>query len=143
MIGESATLARGPGSYARGMAVQRYNKAVTNVKKEIASAEKELKVALEELETASHEFESAQSDFKIAKAEIERAKKTLADRLGPRVGLPDALADLAWAKEAYEQATTKAISRLRTTTKYEDLKQKLDAAESEVAELRQKRGSKE
>lgn len=121
----------------------RINQAIKNVQKDIAAVQKQLKEALEEQSRAATELHQAQASYKDAQADVERAKKTLTDRLGPKVGLADAVAGAEQARQDYERATAKAVAQLQSTPKYQEIKQALDEAEAHSAALKKEGGSKE
>lgn len=114
----------------------RMNRVIQNVQKDIAATQKQLKEAQESLNRSSREVLQAEQNYKSAKADVERAKKTLTDRLGPKVGLPAAQSELDAAKAEYDKATARALTELKKTPEFEQSSQRLKAAEEKLASLR-------
>jgi DNA repair exonuclease SbcCD ATPase subunit len=119
----------------------RVRRVIQNVQKDITVVQKELKSAQEQLSKDSQTLSAAQSAYKEAKADVERAKKSLHDRLGPSVGLPEAQAAAERAEAAYDDASEQALAQLKSTPEFQAAEQNLQEAEDRLAALRSDKSS--
>ncbi len=108
-----------------------------NIQKDIEAVQKQLKDAQEELGKAAKDLTRAQSDFKQSQHDVEHIRKTLTDRIGPKVGLQPAQSRLETAKAEHERASLDLAGSLRTNAEFQKLKMSLADAESRIAALKQ------
>lgn len=109
---------------------------IRNIQQDIQNSQKQLQQARQEMIKASTQLGIAQSSYKQAQSEVVQAKKTLTERIGPKVGLPEALARLEQAQGAYEKASGALIGELRTNEEFQKLKEKMTESEERLAALR-------
>lgn len=115
----------------------RVRKAVNLIQKDIKATQKELATAQQEWGQAAGKLAQAESNFKTAQNDVEKAKKTLHDRVGPKVGLSEAIAALERAENDYEQAVAKRVSSLASDEQFQQLKRSKEVAEEKLTALRQ------
>ena len=116
-------------------------RAMQNVQKDIAAVQKELKSSQEQLSKEAQQLTTAKAAFKEAQADVKRAKSTLVERLGPKVGLPEAQSAVEAAQAAYDEAVGQAVLQLRSTSEYQQADQNLKDAEEQLAALRNDKSS--
>lgn len=112
------------------------NQAIKNVQKDIKETEKDLKEAQEDLKKAARDLVGAQASYKQATKEVEKAHDSLQERLGPKVGLPEAIGALERAEAEYERAVKGLIAKLADDATFQQLKQAMDEADEAVDALR-------
>lgn len=121
----------------RGSASQ----AIKKIQRDIAEVQKQLPKALEELGPALKTLGQAQTQFRQAQAEIERARKTLHERVGPKVGLPEALAQSQQARKDYDKAVSTLTRDLHGDEDFQQLEQKHKEAEENLNALRKEKSA--
>lgn len=112
------------------------NQVARRLQKEIQQIQKQLPEAQEELGKADKSLAQAQVQFRQAQAEIEQARRSLASRVGPKVGLPDALAAAEQAEKAYEDASSEFVRDHRDDPTLKQLRQKHVEAEARLNAFR-------
>lgn len=135
---DEAHAQRGAGNYRN-----RINQIRNNAQKDIAAVQKQLTEAQTELGRASTELRQAQTSIKEAQTDVERAKKSLTERLGPKVGLPEAVAVAEHAHADYASAVAKAEAQLGDTPKFLEAKERMEEAEKRKEAVRQEGGSRD
>lgn len=126
---------------ADGAEAQRSRRGVANqiarrLQREIQQIQKQLPEAQEELAKAEKSLAHAQVQFRQAQAEIEQARRSLASRVGPKVGLPDALAAAEQAEKTYREASSEFVRDRRDDSSFQQLRQKHLAAEEQLNAFR-------
>ncbi len=117
----------------------RINQAIKNVQKEIKELEKELQSTQQEYRQAELELARAYATYKQASQDLDNEEKALQGRIGPTVGLPEAMAAHETALQAYERATAAVETTLQQDPEYRKLVQHRDETEARLKSLRKDR----
>lgn len=106
------------------------------LQREIKEIQKELPEAQEELGKAEKSLGQAQVQFRRAQAELEQARRSLNERLGPKVGLPDALADSDRTRKEYDRASKLFVQGHRDDESFQQLQQDYVTADDRLDAFR-------
>jgi chromosome segregation ATPase len=127
-------LAGNPAEAQRGR--RNMSTIIRNIQRDIQNTQKQLVQAQQDMVKAATQLGTAQSSYKQAQSEVAQAKKTMNERIGPKVGLPEALARLEQAQDEYEKASGTLIGNLRNDEEFQKLKEKMTESEERLAALR-------
>lgn len=116
----------------RGMS----SRITQQLQREIKEIQKDLPKAEEEFSKADKALIQAQSQFRQAQTELEQARRSLADRLGPKVGLPDAMQRADQARKTYDEACAEFVRDHRDDEKFVQRRQAYSAAEDRLNAFR-------
>lgn len=110
--------------------------ALKNIQKDIQATQKQLQQAQQDMTKAAKNLSDAQASYKQAQSDVAQARKTLHDRIGASVGLPEAQGQVERAHAEYDKAATGLVAELLNNPDFQQLKQKMTEAEERLAALR-------